>query len=577
MYRKTTVLLINILVTATLLFSGCSYTVKQRANTDNENREMNSIKKDMFSEVRKAADPKKMPAAAKNRKDTLVVGIGNPKGRFNPLFSEDMFDAWVTQLVFDGLVSVDEKGNAVPGLASSWDISEDGKTYSFKLREGVKFSDGTELTATDVAFTYTALCDPKYHDIFGGYLRYLAGYMEYSYGNDTEISGIKVEGKYDISFTFRDIKAPVIYDFAIGILPEKHYDFKKGEIYKLNDKMNKPVGSGPYILVDYKEGDSLVFVKNSNYWDGEPNIPNLILKIDSSVNHKKAILEGKIDILTLAANSQNVSSLEMSRFIDLHIYENNGFHYLGLNLRKDMFKDKKVRQALMYGLDRKAFVKGYYGEYGEVCNLPLPRCSWAYPDTINEYEYDKAKAEKMLEDSGWILKEDGWRYDKDEKRFVINWLTYEGSKYVERLIPYVKDSWRQLGIEVIEKVMTFQELKEKVYDEQEFDMYNMSWSLGPDPDPSLIFAAEEDVPGGYNSVGWKNENSEKLLLNALKETDLEKRKNIYMEWAELINEELPYIFLSQSKEICAVNSRVKNIQISSYVDWARNIHRLTLE
>jgi peptide/nickel transport system substrate-binding protein len=242
-----------------------------------------------------------------------------------------------------------------------------------------------------------------------------------------------------------------------------------------------------------------------------------------------------------------------------------------------MFKDKRVRQALLYGLDRKSFIDEYYGGYGTIYNIPLAKCSWAYPKEVNEYAYDKAKANKLLDEAGWQLREDGLRYDKKGKKISIKWSTYEGNKYVENLIPIVKESWRQLGIEVLEERMPFSKLVEKVYDKQEFEMYNMSWILALDPDPSPIFSKAEDVLGGYNAVGWRNDESDALIKEGLKEMDQEKRKEIYKEWAKLANEELPYLYINQNKELYAVNSRVKNLKLSPFVDWTINISKLTLQ
>jgi peptide/nickel transport system substrate-binding protein len=529
-----------------------------------------------YTEYRKAASPRKNPENAKKRQDTLTVGITESRGRFNPLYSTSIYDSWVTALVFDGLITNDEKGNAIPNVASSWTLSDDGKTYTFKLKEGVKFSDGTELTAEDVEFTYTVLCDPSYSGAFGSYLSDLAGYKDYVVGNASEISGIKVLGKYEISFTFREIRTPVIYDFAIGILPKDYYSFPKGEIDKLEELMTKPLGAGPYRIISYEEGKEIVFKKNPNYFKGDPSIDNIVFKIDSGVNHSKGLISGDIDIFKLVATSDNVELFQRAGYIDLYTFDNNGYHYIGLNLRNDMFKDKSVRQALMYGLDRENFIKTYYGDFGVLTNVPFPRASWAYPEDINTYEYDKAKAQELLEAAGWTLKEDGWRY-KDGEKFTIQWSSYQGNKYVERLIPFVSDSWKELGIEVTVEQITFAELVEKVFDDQDFHMYNMSWTLGIDPDPSLIFSSAEDVPSGYNSVGWRNDESEKLLREALRETDADKRKELYHQWAKLINEELPYIFLNQNKELYAVNSRIKNIKLSSYNDWPVYAHMLEVE
>ena len=200
----------------------------------------------------------------------------------------------------------------------------------------------------------------------------------------------------------------------------------------------------------------------------------------------------------------------------------------------------------------------------------MSQASWAYTDDINKYEYNPEKANQLLEEAGWIKKDDGFRY-KDGKKFEIHFMTYKGSKYVEMLIPIVKENWKSIGIDVIPKLMEFNTLCTKVYDEQKFEMYNMSWSLSIDPDPSGIFSAKQAELGGYNSGSWINAESEKLMANALNTTNMKKRKKLYKSWLKLFAQEVPYVLLDQSKTIWAVSSRVKGISFSPYIDFTYQI------
>jgi peptide/nickel transport system substrate-binding protein len=556
--------------------AGCkiiNFNQSKRNNVDEISKEESTT----YEKIIKAKVPDSIPDKAKKRKNTLIVGINSPTGNFNPIYCNSLYDSWVCDLVFEGLIKIDEKGNPVGNIASEWNISQDGKVYSFRLKNNVKFTDGTELTAEDVAFTFTALCDPSYGGIHIKNFKNLKGYKEYIRGEASQISGIKVQGKNSISFVFEEPKASLIYDFNLGILSKEYYKFKKGNINALNEKLLKPMGSGPYIFVDFKPGREILLKRNENYWRGAPQIPYIVMKINESSSNIKEIINGELDIDRITAVPQNVKVLQEAGFLDLHLYDNNGFQYIGLNLRKDKFKDKRVRQALLYALDRNAFINSYYGEYGSVFNAPFFIGSWAYPKEINQYNYNKEKAAKLLQEAGWILKKDGWRYNKKGERFTVKWFTYDNNKYVEALVPKFKENWKAVGIEVIEEFMTFKSLVETVYEKRDFDMYNMSWSLSYDPDPSTIFSLSEDTAGGYNAVGWRNRYSEELLNEALKEMNVNKRKVIYEKWGKLANEELPYLYINQNKELYAVSSRVKNLKLSPYLDWTENICNLKLE
>lgn len=529
--------------------------------------------------VIEASNPANIPAAAKNRPDTLIVGTTAPSGKFNPIYADSVYDSYVTELVFDGLLMNDEKGNPIPNVAESWDISEDGKTYTFHLKKGIKFTNGQELTAKDVEFTYTAIADPNYDGPRMDSVMDLVGYDEYH--NDKEgkvpkLEGIKVIDDYTISFTLKDVKASALTsDFGYGIMCKDYYNFEKGNIQKLKDLFLKPMGSGAYVFKDYKAGQEIDFEANPNYWKGAPKIKNLIMKVTNADTVIQELTTGGVDVDIVAARPENIKMLQDAGFINIIHYPSNSYGYIGWNLRLDKFKDKRVRQALMYGLNRQGFIDAYYKGYGQVCNAPVSLVSWAYTDDINKYPYDPDKANQLLDEAGWVKGSDGFRY-KDGEKFVIHWMTYTGSKYVDTLIPIVKDNWGKLGIEVVPELMEFSTLSTKVYDEQNFEMYNMAWSLSIDPDPSGIFSISQDVKGGFNSVGWRNDESEKLIEQGLRETDQQKRKEIYQQWIKLANEELPYLFLSYSDDAYGISSRVKGLKISPYEDWTYYIYQAEL-
>jgi peptide/nickel transport system substrate-binding protein len=568
--RRQMIKTISILLVTSFLFSACGGKQKQ----DNADIKKPDVEKKVV-EIITASDPAKVPEAAKNRKDTLIVGGTGAGGNFNPIYSESFYDLNVSSLVFDGMIDNDKVGKPIPLIAKEWKISEDGKTYTFLLNEGVKFSNGDEVTADDVAFTFTAMCDPKYDGPRTNAVEKLLGYKEYKKGDAKEVAGIKVEGKYKISFSFTEVKASAIYDFAFGIMPKKVYGFEKGEIQKIKDLLLQPVGAGPYKLKKYTAGQEASFEKNDTYWRGTPKIAYIVVKVSNNQSTVQEIKAGLIDVDKVTARIENVTILKEAGFVNLQLYPANNYAYIGLNLRDPLFKDKNVRKALMYGFDRKSFVKAYYKEYGQVVNSHISPVSWAYTDELENYDYNVEKANQLLDAAGWAKKEDGFRYKEDIK-FEINWLTYSGSTYVDNLIPLLKENWKKIGISLNPVIMEFAALSEKVFDKQEFQMYNMAWALSIDPDPSGIFSKSQNTLGGFNSVGWYPDKSEELISRGLKETNVEKRAEIYREWIKLVNDDLPYLFLTMSKDMYAISSRVKNMELSPYRKWTQDIHKVEL-
>ncbi|SHE85324.1 ABC transporter substrate-binding protein [Clostridium fallax] len=568
--KRKSIALLCLLMSASFALAGCG------GGSDNVSSNQESGNKESTEkEILKAKDPSKIPEVSKKRKDTLIVGTQNPAGQFCPIYSSTTYDSTVNSLIFEGLLSNDEKGNATANMADLPEISDDGKTYTFKIKDGIKFSDGSDLTADDVAFTYTAICDPKYDGPRTDAVEGLVGYEEYRNGDAKSVSGIKVIDPHTISFTLKKVNASQLYNFGYGIMPKSVYNFEKGNIQVLKDKFLQPVGSGPYKFVKFEQGQYISFEKNDGYWQGEPKIPNIIMKVTNAKTNIQELEAGNVDIDDVAAKKQNIQMLQSAGFLDLQLYPQSAYGYIGLNLRNPKFQDKKVRKALMYGLDRKGFIDNYYQGYGAVQNTHGAVVSWAYPseDSLEKYEYNPDKANELLDEAGWKMNKQTGLREKDGVPFEISWLTYTDSNYVDSLIPIVKDCWGKLGIKVTPELMEFATLSEKVNDKRDFEIYNMAWNLSIDPDPSAIFSKSQDVPGGFNAVGWHPEESDKLMEEGIATTDQEKRKEIYGKWMQLINDDLPYIFLNNNKKCTVISSKVKNINPSAYVSWTDNIYK----
>lgn len=563
-----------LLVCVSLFVTACGN--KDTAKNNTEKTKEKNVAEISQSEVIKASDPSKLPEAAKARKDTLVVGFTPPEGKLSPIYSSSADESTVTGLIFgDGLVDTDEKGLPIPGLAEKWEVSEDNKTYTFYMKKGVKFSNGEEITADDIAFTYTAIADPAYDGPRMDAVKDFLGYEEYNQGDAATVEGIKVIDEYTISFTLKNIKAPAIYDFGYAPLCKSYYNFEKGQFAKHKEQLLSPMGAGPYTLKEYLAGQSVSLEANKDYWKGSPKIKNIIFKGTTAETQVQELVTGGVDIQRIGAKPENINKLKGEGFIELQLYPENGYGYIGLNTKRPQLSDKRVRQALVYAINRQGFVDLYFKGNAIVMNTALSPVSWAYSDKVNPYPYDSEKAKELLDEAGWAVGKDGYRY-KDGEKLKLSWLTYTGSKYVETLIPIVQNNLKEVGVEVVPELMEFGTLSTKVYEEQDFDMYNMAWTLSIDPDPMGIFGKEQCALGGFNSVSWAPDKSVELMKAGLVETDQEKRTKIYQEWAELINDEAPYIFLDAGKEMMAISSRVKGVNCATYVSWQKNVHLLEL-
>lgn len=575
--KRKLVALLTVGLAASMLFVACGGGANNTAQGNGNGSESGGTTKDLSKPERiEASNPSALPDAAKNRTDTLIVGTTDPKGEFVPIYSSTLYDSWVNNLVFDGLITNNEKGEPIPNVAKSYEVSEDGKTYTFKLNKGIKFTNGQELTAKDVAFTFTSICDPGYDGPRMDAVNNLVGYEEYNKGDASSVEGIKVIDDYTISFTNKNTDAAGIWNFGYGIMPESVYKFEKGNFQAVKDKLLEPVGSGAYKFVHFKPGEEVKFEKNADYWKGEPKIPYIVMKVTNAQTLLQELMAGTVDIDRVGAKPENIDPLKQAGFLNLDLYMQNGYGYMGLNYGSDKVKDPKVRQALLYGLNREGFMQSYYQGYGQVYNSHILPTSWAYNPDVPKYEYNPEKAKELLDEAGWKDTNGNGIRDKDGVELELQWLTYTGSKYVDALIPIVQQSWEQIGVKVTPELMEFGTMMDKV-NKREYDIFNGAWTLSIDPDPSGIFAISQDVPGGFNNIGWRNEEADKLLKEGKGTTNQEERKKAYAEWQLKFSEDVPYILLGNAQEMFASNSRVKGYKPSTYIDWTYDVYKLELD
>lgn len=556
MKRKLSLLLALVLL-LTVFMAGCGK--KEPVDVDESDKTEDVEDTEDTAKEDDVANPAKTRDGAE---DTLIIGTSEAEGKFMPGYSSSLYDGYVVDLIFDALISNDVEGNPTPHLAEKWD-NEDNVSFTFYLKDNIKFSDGEPLTAEDVEFTYLMLSDPNYDGPRSSYVEDLVGYKEYHEGDATSIEGIEVIDEKTIKFTFTEGLATNIWNLGMGIMPKHYYDYEKGDTETLKAKMLDPMGSGMYKFVKFEPKQYVEFERNDDYFLGAAKVPKLIIKFTTVETMMNELEKGTVDIQAVATNNENKERIEKAGFLDTIVYPGNSYYYMGFNLEDPRLADKNVRQALVYGFNRQQFVDIYLQGYGIVCNQPISQVSWAYSKDVNAYEYNPEKAIELLEAAGWVEGPDGVR-EKDGQKLEFIWDTYVDSKYVDTMIPMLKADWEKIGVKMEPNLMEFNAMSEKVFDERDFQMYNMGWSLSIDPDSYEIFHSSSNKPGGYNCMRFVNEENDRLLEAGRREADPEKRAEIYKEWADLINEELPYMFINSGETWEIANKRVKNYSPSPY-------------
>ncbi len=297
----------------------------------------------------------------------------------------------------------------------------------------------------------------------------------------------------------------------------------------------------------------------------------VILKVTNQNNAMQMIKNGEIDLNEIKPNDENIEEIKSFQFADLVTFPANVYGYIGININRDMFKDKRVRQALTYGLDRESIVKNIFGNYGLICNEPQSIASWNYNNDVNKYKFNTSKANKLLDDAGWKIGNDGVR-EKDGKKFQIHYLASAENPVNDILVPIMKENYKKLGVEVLVDSMDFTSVNVKVQN-NDFDMFFMAGSLSANPDQSVVFK----TGGAQNFFGYSNKELDKEMCNSLKEQDFDSRKKDYQKVWKIINDDMPTIFMYQRNDMWAISSRVKGIDITPYKDFTASLWKAKLK
>lgn len=528
-------------------------------------------------------NPNGVPSTAKNRKDTLIVGIVAPNGVFNPLFEESAYDADINDAMWAPLLEVGYDGLMVSGIAEMPEVSEDGKKYTFTLKEGVKWQDGTPITSEDIEFTFKVLMDKTYTGRFERENLDVVGWKDYRDGVTDYIAGFEIIDDRTFSITLNSANGKNIYYFNVKPLAKHIYgvDYVQGNAKDLEKYHRTPFGNGAYKFVSYKDGEEVVLVANENYYKGKPKIENLIFRVVNETNQLLLLQNGDIDVIRqgMSVTDENLQLLEQLGFANAIITENLGYGYIAINHKEEILQDVNVRKALAYGLDRQSVVEAAFGGQANVIDIPQSTVSWAYPDDEDfvKYPYDPEKAKQLLEEAGWKVGSDGIR-EKDGVKLSLKFLASSPNSVNDALVPIMIQNYKDIGIEVKAEQMEFRTLIEKQTEAKEgkfsYHLAFLAWALTPDPDSSSVFGTD----GSSNKTLYSNPVVDELLKNALNEMDQDKRRELYNELYKELSDDLPYIFLYQRKNMDVYLARVRGMEgATPYRSFIEDLEKLSLE
>lgn len=502
-------------------------------------------------------------------KDTIVYSMNTaPEGIFNPLISNVNIDKYVTSVVYASLMTVNDKGEQEPYLATESKVSDDMKKITYTLSDKAVWHDGEKVTANDVAYTFKAMADPNYTGGYYGDVQAVKGAEAYHNGEAEDIEGIKVIDDKTIEIEFEKVYAPGVTNLGnVEIIPEHIWSkVDPGEWTKQTELLNNPVGCGPYKLTEYKTGSHVKFEAATDFFGGEVKTPNLVFKAINADTTQAEFKGGNIDIANVESLRQADIDALTSEGLKTVSYDNYMFTYMGFNLRKESLKDVKVRQAIMYAIDRQSILDNIVEGRGSIVNAPLLPSSWAYPEEseLEQYKYDVEKAKSLLKEAGWEDKDgDGIVENANGEKLELTIDCQNDHEVRQKTATAIQESLKAAGIAVEIDTMEYSALMDKAVANHDFDLYMMGNTLSLDPDPKPMWAstAISNEPGviGYNIVAYNNPETDKLIEEGNATLDQNERKSIYGEFAKILNRDVPEAYL-----FCQNVERVYNPGLEGY-------------
>ncbi len=491
----------------------------------------------------------------------LVEGTISDIANVNPIYLNDTASQVISGRCYDGLLDIDAAGNLIPAIAKTVPKPDaDNVTYKFDLRQDAKWSDGTPVTSDDAAFTFQSMYDPKWKAAKSRFRPDFETYMKSAVATD----------KYTVVVTMNKIWASFMDNYGtIGMLPAHIWSKMDPAAINSTDLNTLPtVVNGAFIPVKWDKGQQYTMKRNDTYWRGAPYLDTFVYKVvTDAVAIANQLKTGELDVGS--PDSSQWDSLATVSTLNRLSIDTPNFEYYQTQLdptkskAATIFSDVKVRQALLYALNRPQVADRVYFKQAKVADSSIGSTNWVHVTPKAQYPFDVAKANSLLDAAGWAKGADGIR-SKNGQRMAWELRTNAGNKVRENFIQVMADSWKTVGAEVTPKPVQFQQLVTQLTSTLAFDMILIGISVGnTDPDQSQLWHSRS-VGQGLNGMGYKNPAVDKLLDDGLATLDRAKRKTIYAQVQEILMNDLPAPLVLYPKSLWALSKRVSNFNLGTY-------------
>jgi peptide/nickel transport system substrate-binding protein len=478
----------------------------------------------------------------------------------NPVLSSDVPSSNAWSLIYLPLTQANpDNAEIEPSVAQKFELSADGLTMTYTLRDGVVWSDGVPFTGDDYKYTAEAVMRSK-RTVRKGTFENVVGAKDYQDGKTDSISGITVgdSGK-TIQINFTKPFCPAVAQMggagAGGIIPKhsflKYWDNKTTDATKNIDdnplNMAPPASLGPFVYKEYVPGDRITFTRNDKYFKGAPLVDEFTIKVYADTNAIKSALDVG-EVTYASVEGKDWEALGKNQNLKGYRFGGLGLTYLGWNAanpKTPWLADKRFRQALAYGLNIDQLIdKVLFGFGKRVYGYSVP-LYWSYDEEgLNKYPYDPGKAKQLIESTGATMGGDGIYRWTNGQPISIRIEGSSGNSVVESTLQIAQEQYGKIGIKIDPQQVAFQTLTEKTrFGKPDWEGFSLGFSYGVDPDPYGIWHSVQAHATGFNRVGYKSADSVIEAQRNGPDCSIANRKKLIHQVDKMLNEDVPWTFL----------------------------------
>ena len=478
--------------------------------------------------------------------DTIILGSIGDASSMIPNITGDSASHEIGGFIYNGLVKYDKDFNIMGDLAESWEIPKDELSITFHLRKGVKWHDGKEFTAHDVLFTYHFMIDPKTPTPYAG--------------DFLLVKKAEILDRYTFRISYEKPFAPALISWGMWILPRHLLEGKDVRTSPLN---RRPVGTGPYLFRQWKTGEKIELEANPNYFEGRPYTQKVLYRIipDSATLF--------LELKSGGADWTGLSPMQYQRQTDTEEFRENfrkykylssGYTYLGFNLKDSRFRDKRVRQALAYAIDKEEIIKVVLLGLGVEATGPYKPDTWVYNPRVKRYPHDPERAKQLLAEAGWKDLDGDGIVEKDGVPFRFTILTNQGNEERKMTAEIIQKRLETVGVKAEIRIAEWASFINFFIKNRRFETVLLGWSTGQDPDLYEIWHSSKTLPDEFNFVSYQNPEVDRFIEEGRHTFDKKRRKAYYDRIQEILAEDVPYLFLYTPFSLPVIHARFKGIE-----------------